>query len=208
MGQVSLRQGENDYAGAADTYIDLLDPSENFGDADHLQVNADGMAATLLRFDVSTLPDAIQVTEARLRLYTTGREGGSFMVAGIYPMLRPWTVDEATWTLARIDDPWEAAGCEGEGVDRDGTSVHNTMVVAAGEWYEFDVTGLVRRWLLLPDTNHGVLVYSASKEYAESAWASAEYAELAQRPVLIIEYEEVAADPGVRLSLPMILRAG
>ncbi len=89
------------------------------------------MAAALLYFDISTLPDAIQVTDAHLRLYATGREGASLMVTGVYPVLRSWSAARrpGTWRPRRS---WEEAGCAGEGVDRDGTSVHNTMILTDG----------------------------------------------------------------------------
>jgi hypothetical protein len=204
--EISLQQGQDGYSAATDTYLYMLDPDTPFGQVATLQVHNDGVASTLIRFDLSSLPRNIRVNQATLRVYAVDREGQTLMVVSAYPVLRPWRDDESTWNQVADETPWAEAGCNGIDADREGTSTHNTMVVQAGQWYAFGLADEVIRWLQSPWTNRGVLLRSASKTFSRVGFASAEYHDPTLRPQLVISYELLPESDAAFVFLPLILR--
>jgi hypothetical protein len=65
---VTFRQGEAGYLGCADTRISEERPTTNLGDGE-LIIGMKGRVATLIRFDVSSIPSNAIVQEATLGLF-------------------------------------------------------------------------------------------------------------------------------------------
>jgi hypothetical protein len=108
-----------------DTYIVSGTPGSNFGAATSLQVDGSPLKNFLLKFSVSGVGGR-QVQSARLRVYNVDPSvsGGDFhRLANT-----DWTEGAVTWNNAPVADAAVLASL--------GT-------VAAGSWYEVDVTPLV-----------------------------------------------------------------
>ncbi|HHX66283.1 MAG TPA: DNRLRE domain-containing protein, partial [Chloroflexi bacterium] len=194
VADVVLQQGLGGYTGVVDSYLDKLDTDANFSTSPRMQVMADGMAVSLIRFDLSMLPANARIDDAQLRLYVLEREGQSLMVASAYGVRRAWQSDQATWHLAGTGDPWGEPGGNSIVVDREGMVSHNTMLVQAERWYSFDLTDLVARWYRQPETNHGVLLRSDSKQFSRAWLASSQHPEGTLRPQLAIRYALLPED--------------
>jgi len=186
-----LQQGYLGYTGAQDAYVDSWSPNSNYGGADSLQVWYDDVAAGLIKFDLSSVPAPVQLLDARLRLYATHRNSTTLLVTQAHPVLRDWSDSAATWISATQSVAWDAAGCNNTTTDREGTSAHNTMIVGAGQWYEWNLTEEVSDWLENPASNNGLILLSLSKTYAQVEFASSEYADQSYRPQLVLQFDRI-----------------
>jgi hypothetical protein len=110
---------------AADTYVQSDSPASNFGTASRLYVDNSPIRNTLLKFTVSGVSTRT-VISAKLRLYCVdgAQIGGTF-----------YRVADNTWTEGGVT--WNNASAA------DANSLASLGAVAAGNWYEVDVTSLV-----------------------------------------------------------------
>ncbi len=216
--QVAFRQGWNGYTGAADTYISMGDPDQNFnapGKSTKLQIRTStrSQEAILLRFDVSSIPPTARVLRATLGLYAQEHSNTGDVQAAVYTLRRDWNPDEATWIQAAVGDPWGEPGAdatEGDARDRDAAptdtrsfrwyknyedpDTHEQFELDSKTWYSLDVTEAVREWVENPRANFGVVV-KAWGDSVEVEFASSEYPtpHEALRPCLVVTYMEAGA---------------
>ncbi len=201
--EVVIQKGLNAYSDSADCWIWRMwgentqnQCSVSKERARVLYVESKDGRASLLRFDVSPLPAGVDVTQAALRLYATGVRGGSApLPVAAYPLRREWLFDQVTWEEAQSGDPWGAPGANDTTVDRWATPVSTITVDATEQWFEWDVTEAVRRWVegLMP--NYGIILKDASTgdnppyalfEFVGEQHAVAPYDE--KHPMLVIRY--------------------
>lgn len=186
--EIVLQYGKDGYTQMWDTYISAWQETENYGQNWTMKVRTGDVRQALLKFDLSPLPVGASVTSAHLNLYVTD---GTVHVLdiGAYKVLRPWNENEATWILARANDPWAAPGCSAVGTDRAATGVYTQTVHGAiGYWYSWDITSLVRDWLAEPGANHGMILRGASGTSTEYTVAAAQHLTQDWRPKLVIRY--------------------
>jgi len=101
----------------------------------------------LLRFDMSAIPDGVEIDSATLFLWGRVLYGGVGHV-GCHRVLGDWSESEATWN--NTNDLIEADPF---------TSVYNFGAHGLNWYYSF-IGDLVRDWVENPDQNHGVAVFS------------------------------------------------
>src|SRR5215212_2214351 len=113
------------FAPSADTYIEAGLPDTNFGSASRMLVDNSPVRNMLLKFNVSGI-GTNKVASAKLRLYCLDGSsiGGSF-----------YRVANNTWNEGTVT--WNNAPAA------DANSVASLGTVAAGTWYEVDLTSLV-----------------------------------------------------------------
>jgi hypothetical protein len=127
-----------------DTYINQYNPAMNYGNAAWLRVTNGNY--TLIKFDVSDLPENIVPTSAKLWLYSEINRGGGQDLSldsqnDIHPYLitSPWNEMEVTWNsnvqAVYLDDPPRS--------------------YSTG-WIDVDVTNIVFHWLDGSYTNNGI----------------------------------------------------
>ena len=109
----------------ADARVDEADPATNFGTSQKLRVDADPYARvrSYLRFDVEGLPGPVE--RARLRIFATSDTAALPILDAVTD---DWSEGGVTWT-SRPARTGAVAGGGGQ--------------VAAGTWFEVDVTSLV-----------------------------------------------------------------
>ncbi len=190
---VTFQQGVSpapDYIGAADTFIsDYGDLNANYGADGALRLRSNDHRASLLRFDLTSLPTYAAVYSATLSLYSQSRTNISPLSVGAYQVLRPWVENESTWYLAATGNRWAFPGCNGLSTDRMNTPVATTTVAAVASWFAFDLTYLVRAWVADAETNSGVIIKTASGPQVEYALVSGDYLSVPNlRPKLHVLY--------------------
>jgi hypothetical protein len=185
---VSLQQGADGYAGCVDTHAYQYEPDTNYCGRTSLEVGYRQRYATLVRFDLPSIPTNATVTRATLHLYAGGW-GGSDMTIDVHSLLRDFVDNEANWNRARLFQPWGQPGCNDTSTDRSASPESSLSTRSISKWYPFDLTQLVQGWVDGSVANHGVLLRGAlpwgtGKFY----FLSSEEANVQLRPKLVIIY--------------------
>ncbi len=202
---LQFQQGLNGYGGTVDTQIRAADPTVNYGAELEIGVDAsDGGAPTqaLLRFSdlFGSAPGLIApgetIVSATLTLNITS--GGSGFL--LHEMLQAWNANSITWNSA-------VGGIQANGVEAALTPLltvgaNEGGTVIPGGLFSFDFTLPLQRlqagqggsqgWALLPwlpDGTNGL------------DWYSAEWAEIAERPLLTVQVAPIPEPGGVMLML-------
>lgn len=186
---VILQYGLNGYTSTEDVSIVAWEPDANFdgGSNDTMLVQANDQSAALLRFDLSIVPVNATVTRAVLGLYALERTGSQAMTVGAYEAYRPWAAAQATWNQATAGMRWGTPGANDTSSDRAPDPERDNAIVAVPQWYEFDLTHLVQKWVRDPSVNHG-LIFKAFGDPASVRFVTAEHGGTDIHPRLIIEY--------------------
>lgn len=193
------------YAGVTDVYIDGINILSNTGQLPDLRVNNDGRQKSLLRFDLTSIPQGAEVISATLEVYVWRKEistGGNTDV-GIYRILRPWDENAVTYYKATTTENWQVAGCNGS-ADRE--SVHTASTRFDGEnvtkaWRNDTLRDLVQSWVSDPAHNFGVVLIGENELTAQRWWVrSSQYtgstqADKAKRPKLTVTYRVATPTP-------------
>jgi len=209
---VVLQEGQAGYTGTTDVYIDLWTPDQNWGGSDWLMVTATEGRAGLMRFDLAGyVPQGSTVTAATLELYATNRTRALSERVSVYRVLRPWVEREATWNRAAVGSWWGGAGCSSS-TDREQTPADTLTVSQLGQWYRFNVTGMVQAWVNDPASNHGLLVKGVNDGLPiEYMFFTSESGMAGDRPILRVDYApgapapdicRVSFDPGTKVVSP------
>lgn len=184
---VVLQQGVLGYTGVNDTYITNRSPSGSFASQAGLMVSNDGGYASLLRFNLESIPSGAVINQATLRLYAYSRDSSVPMDVQAFGLLRPWIDTQANWNWSSNTDEWGLPGANALGTDRTADPVATRSVLSLNTWYAFDVTALVGEWVHYPETNHGVMLRGSGTSAALYSFASANYPIVSSRPQLMID---------------------
>jgi hypothetical protein len=187
---VTFRQGVEGYTGCTDTRISQENPSANFGNQD-LYLGIRGRVASLIRFDVSSIPSNVTVQEATLGLYVwnSGPAPTEPLRCAAYSVNRAWQELEATWIRASAVDAWGVEGCNDVPSDRSGMPLDEEPLSERNRWYTWDVTSAVRGWLEDPGSNKGLYLRQSNVEIGGEFYArSSEWEVTDLRPYLIVLY--------------------
>jgi RHS repeat-associated protein len=161
---------------------------------------ADYKSRPLLRFNVSALPKAASVTSAKLKLYSRYAAASTTGVE-VRRLTRSWT-SAATWKRAEKtfngkNETWTTPGGDFAALEEPGQQILTSSRGSQAGWWEFDIPGLVNRWLGGSQPNNGViakLIDDANRECGATSCtdryvefdSSAAVAE--HRPVLTVTY--------------------
>ncbi|MBC7236845.1 MAG: DNRLRE domain-containing protein, partial [Chloroflexi bacterium] len=156
-----LSHGQNGYNGVVDTFIEVYSPQANHA-ADALRLTNGGSRAALIRFDLqdtALLPPGAVVKSAQLRLYAVQKWDPSHSIeTSLYGLLKPWDVQQVTWQSRFEGAGWAAPGAGAVGEDFEGVRYGPLTMNAVPQWYTFNVTDLVQRWVANPASNYGLIV--------------------------------------------------
>jgi len=195
---VTLQQGLDGYAGAADAYLRSGVLEENNGGTSALKIGRKGETYNaLLRFDLQGhIPSNAAVLTATLHLYPYDSDLASPMTMEAYRALVPWEELEANWNVRAAGTPWAGPGCSGEGVDYAAGGVGSASVLDTGVWYALDVTAAVSAWVG-GEANHGLLLLASPDSLPANTFyfRTREYVSVDQRPRLVITYDASGPTP-------------
>ncbi|MGC8838918.1 MAG: DNRLRE domain-containing protein [Anaerolineae bacterium] len=192
---VTFQQGQDGYNGATDTYLDSWTPSATHGSDTVIRVRGPDVFHGLLRFDISNIPPDKPVKAAALSLWLESRSGERALPVEVYPLVRPWSEGQATWTQAAAGQPWGQPGASAPGVDRAATPVATVSLDAVGGFKTFNVTDLVQQWVAHPETNFGILLRGVGGTNLEYSIASSQNWWLSRRPRLMVVYSQHTPTP-------------
>ncbi|HEX7897823.1 MAG TPA: DNRLRE domain-containing protein [Planctomycetota bacterium] len=180
-----------DYAGTRDTQISQLEQDRSFGKETDVEV--DGNEAdhkslgVLLRWELAAIPRTALVQEALITLHIEATSSDPGFT--LYPVLRPWSEEQATWKLAAEGAPWRGTGLR-SALDRSATAVGTFNPSARGPLkIMLNPAGLaaLQAWIRTPALNHGfAIVHPKSSDGFR--FATREHPEAARRPKLSLRY--------------------
>lgn len=183
-----FREGDGGYAGSFDANISLYTPNTNMGADVAIRLKTDGAVSSILKFDVSSIPSDRSVVGATLSLYASERDKPYPVYASAYQVLRDWNEMEVTWNSAKTGVPWAAGGCNGVGVDRNGTSADTQLIDGTDVWLNLDVTAMVQDWVATPANNRGLIVIGQGPVTLQYNFRSTEFWGTSFRPRLCVSY--------------------
>jgi len=120
----------------ADAYIRQGDPDATFGNSSTLRIKGTTVdqSRTLLRFDLSSLGNNLNITSAKLKLTADENEPG--LVASIHELesaVSDWVESEVSWNVRRTGGSWNGAGASSAGADYVPTAVGSITYPTNGE---------------------------------------------------------------------------
>jgi hypothetical protein len=185
---ITLQQGVEGYQGTSDTFICAWNPAGNFALQGNLIVKNDSVYSSLVRFDLTSVPDAATINQATLRLFAYNRNNSVSLDLEVYRVLRPWVAQETTWDRASDGTAWGVPGCNDTNADRAADPLAIIPVSATSSWYEADVTGLVQSWLADPAANYGVILRGFGTVSVLYDFGSSRHPTISLHPQLVIDY--------------------
>nr|MBC7245126.1 DNRLRE domain-containing protein [Chloroflexota bacterium] len=191
----TLQQGLDGYTGCTDTYIYYYLPDSNFCNTASLYVAATNKAATLIRFDLTKLPETVvglnsesHIHEATLFLYSIQGQAGTEI--GIYQPRREWDACTVTWNT-----PWQGPGADGA-LDRDAEPRVEAKEKEVPGFLEINLIGIIQEWLRDPDQNYGLILKILEYQWpSHHIFFSSEHSTVDYRPRLVIKYELALPTP-------------
>lgn len=170
--------------------------------------------AILMNWNLSSLPAGAQIQSATLSLYMTGSGGDALYempVSGIINKLP--VIDKSNGNTYDGVNAWTASSVPYGGVPLAQSDIAPAIdaplidkIIGYKNW---NVTSIVKEWVVSPANNKGVLLNSSSKATADSnrVFASSEAVDASQRPKLVVTYTlaPLASDtaaPSVAISSP------
>ena len=170
----------------ADAYIASARPNENFGNAalyvGYHNIGEDrfGAERSLIRFELSSIPNEANITEANLRLYmsfATPSDSATMRII-VRQLNSPWDEQVVTWNNEPAWGPVRA----------------DLFVGPEEGWYVWDITDLVIEWQNGQTLNRGIeLIGDERVQLRERAFNSRETASNLY-PRLIVRYNEQVDD--------------
>ncbi|MFZ8965586.1 MAG: DNRLRE domain-containing protein [Steroidobacteraceae bacterium] len=183
---VTLRQGVNSYQGMTDTTLRSDTATTNYGAATDLLVDGEPDYATLMRWDLSSIPAGVTVLEARLVLEVFNPSASGYE---LYALGRSFVENEATWQQAAIGQAWSVQGANGA-ADRDSTTLATLTPTTTGTYtLTLNPAGLalVQSWIDDATANHGLILSDYGNTDGADMYSS-EYGTVQSRPALEITY--------------------
>ncbi len=192
---ISLQNGRHPtggYAGAHEAVLSQAQPNASDKSKGCLADGDDPPGtgrdkATLLYWDVETIPDGVRVVDASITLGVFNETEDTYY---LYGLNRPWDGDRATWNRARRGQNWQSPGAQGRN-DRDSTILGELRGAARGPAViKLNSTGrsLLESWINGTKLNSGFVLANASAVDGVDFYCST-FSKVKQRPMLTVVYE-------------------
>jgi hypothetical protein len=174
-----------------DAYLWQYNPTVNYGNQLLMYVGGapNWREHTLLKFDLSSIPDGSVINSAYLRLYynaagSTGDPGGRTYT--VHRITQDWVELECTWNIFSTGNSWTTAG--GDYADIHKASLTLPSMGGQNSWVSWTVTDIVKDWINFGNPNYGFLIREEEVVGIYSAFRSTQHSDLATRPILEIDY--------------------
>ncbi len=174
-------------AAGIDSYI--FPGYSNFGsDANIYTGYYSGTYRTLLKFDLSALPDTAKINSTKLTLYLTASNlGVGSLTLEVYRVKRNWVENQVTWYNWNTANAWTTAGAD-HANDRETSAIGTrifTYPLTLNQGYDISLTGTKKTDL---DLGYGWLLKHTVESGNRLTFSSSDHATAAQRPQLVIQY--------------------
>ena len=180
----SIAQGERDFHTVRSSTVFISDvedatlrswqPDTNYQNENSLEISLrpEGMAVTMIKFDLSSIPSHAIIDEASLNLYLEGATGLSTVDISTYFVTSSWDEATVTWNTNPTSSLYGIY-----------SSIDNTI----GAYKSWEVTSFVTNWVNDPSSNNGLLLRGPfDGEYYQRWFESYEHFEFV--PQLEISY--------------------
>jgi len=178
---------------STDAFVTSDDPEQNFGSSGSLYVKA-GEFVSLLRFDISDLPD--DPTGAELSLYVPHKEGSSDLVE-VHLVLEAWDegdgadIGACSWLMRTEAEPWSSVG-----VGPNGSRGSEVLAMFAPsqdrERYRIVIPkDTVKDWYKTPIDNFGIALVGIATDPEDPdavGFVSSEHGSDGSRPFLDVSF--------------------
>lgn len=173
--QFVFREGLNGYSGTCNTKIVDTNPDHEYGGGTYMDVGYWGTSPnedterSLLRFDLSSIPEDADIVGATLRLVLNNRvfmTNDYVIHLEIHEPDKPWVETEATWNNASASVPWDTGGGDYSGpVGSVGIPVNE---YSTGDAVDISLdAALAQQWVDNPTENRGMLFRNTSEDIAD-----------------------------------------
>jgi hypothetical protein len=184
---VSFQDGTNGYSGTSDASLRSDATTTNYGSATTLLIDGSPDYATVIKWDLSSIPAGKQITAATITMNVTDRSSGTYE---LYALRRPFVESEVTWTRASVGVNWSTAGANNTTTDRESTILAPVAPSATGlRTFTLNASGLAKlqQWVNTPSSNNGFIILDYG--IADGAdFSSSEATTFSNRPKLTITY--------------------
>lgn len=196
-----FREGLNGYSGTCNTEMEDTSPDHEFGGGVYMATgywdtsSGEVTERTLLRFDLSSIPEDAEIVSATLRLVLNNRVAipSDYVIQlEIHEPDKPWVETEATWNNATASVPWDTGGGDYSGPVGNVDIPVNEYDLGDAIDISLDAA-LVQQWVNNPTENRGMLFRSTSENTTDDAeknrvvfYTSYQGTE-ADRPRLVVE---------------------
>jgi hypothetical protein len=186
-----VAQDQETFYSIADATVLQGYPNDNFGDATDMWAGYDDnpetmaqIARSLVQFDISSLPADVDITKATLWVYLVNSRDypDTSRTITTYRITGGWVEDSVTWN----NKPGYGSAYGS-----------HSIVHGAWDWYDFDVTDLVKAWDNGTYTNQGVMLRGPEISGADSSRRGFSTREdpYGDTPYLVVEYQVIPPTP-------------
>lgn len=187
----AFQDGVAGYTGTRDTMIRALNANTNYGTIATLEMDGSPDIASLVAWDVSTIPVGSVVVSVAFELYVANTTVHSYSV---FAMERAWDELGANWNVAGVARPWATAGASAAS-DRNGSALGSITSRNTGTLrVDLNAAGraAVQEWINDPLSNHGLIFQNYGDASDGLDFRSSETSTVSQRPRLLITYAALA----------------
>lgn len=181
----------NNYGGNRELFVSLAGPS--------LYSKENLFYRSIIKFPgISAIPSHAQVLDAKLILQCMGGDGDLSIT--VFKLFDEWL--EGSGMLENpgtFGASWNSSGYNiwsGGNFDGFNTST-DTVKVSTPGYYQWDVTGIVKGWVINPTTNFGFLLSGTDNEDVIKLFRSSEAISAKVRPILEVDYNTPPISTGL-----------
>jgi len=162
-----------------DTGVESIFPTNNYALWPFTGIgnSASTIVRTYVKFDLSSIPTDVRVTDADLKLYQYSANGTDNFVIGLYKITNDWDESTIDW------DPQPTSSTDAE--------ITIDITAAAITWKSWDIDTLVQGWLEGTITNYGMVLKDTDESSVNTIayfYTSDYTTDTTQRPKLEIDY--------------------
>lgn len=182
---------------SVDTYFDSQNPTTNYDINTSLNVGhrtaPSNIGRAWIKPDFSSIPASKTFLAASLFLTPVSDSSNNARTMSAHRCLRDVVSTQATWNIWKTANNWGTAGCSNSTTDYDGAVALGTMTQPASPTINtaLEMTLTASELQKLYDgtyTNNGIVLFVATQNDDQIAYASKEDATSAYRPFITITY--------------------
>jgi len=162
-----------------DTGVESIFPTNNYALWPFTGIgnSASTIVRTYVKFDLSSIPTDVRVTDADLKLYQYSANGTDNFVIGLYKITNDWDESTIDW------DPQPTSSTDAE--------ITIDITAAAITWKSWDIDTLVQGWLDGTNTNYGMVLKDTDESSVNTIayfYTSDYTTDTTKCPILEIDY--------------------
>ncbi len=184
-----------DAADGLDTTVVSNNPTTNNGTQAWVRVGmfSNNVQRTLIKFDLTTLPDGAVLSAATLSLNLYDDDAIQGDTIRVYRQQRAWVETEATWNIYSTGNSWSTAGGF-HADDCEQTDIGSIVLTdaEAGGFKDISLTPVSKAAL---DLGNGWLIKGDTETNDRYGYRSSDWTTPAERPVFTVAYTVPAAAP-------------